>query len=36
MHKIQEQIVKTVNVLPQDLISEGIVDIMVTQTGEDP
>ena len=33
VHKIQEQIVETVNVLPQELTSEGIVDIPVSQIG---
>ena len=36
VHEIQEQIVETVNVLPQDLISEGNVDLSFSQAGEDP
>ena len=35
VHKIQEQIVETVNVLPQELTSERFVDIPVPQIGEE-
>ena len=35
VHKIQEQIVETVNVLPQELTSERFVDIPVPQTVEE-
>ena len=36
VHEIQEQIVETVNVLPQDLISVGIVVLSFSQAGDDP